>query len=1315
MLLLLVAVAATAFVLPPATRLTTPTRGTLVEREVEIHQVMNDARSIVLISGFEAFNVDLYERCAESAASVRPGLDVEVFSDRDISRRRDEVEAALGRADAVIVSLLFDYDDVEWLVPRVDAVETRLVFESATELMELNRVGTFSMAGGNGPPAAVKFFTEKLGKKEDKFKSYMEMLKVGPSMLKYLPGDKARDLKSWLELYGLWNEGGETNVQSMLGLLDDRCLLGDDEVQAPAIKRFPAIGLTHPDMPPDEYFSSPTEYLEWYREQRQTDDERPELVIAVLLYRKHVATKQPYINAMIRRMEQATEANVVPLPIFIAGVEAHTVVRDWLLNLNEVDAIVNTIGFPLVGGPAGSMKAGRDVALAEQLLKEMDAPYVVAGPLLLQDVDDWRSRGVSGLQSLVLYALPELDGATDPVVLGGLTEGGKLIALDEERVDRLVGRVAKKIHLARTPNKEKKVAAVLYGYPPNVGAVGTAALFDVPASLDTFMTKLKKEGYDLGKDGPAVSGAAIVAALSMLTDQAKIPSQTTMDGLENQILKAAKRAKAGDSRVAEALREFLADDGESLKKGVSIVRDVVDRDNLNIPNRDLKIAMDEAWPPRTASSLALCTRGLRLGNFFVGVQPLLGYEGDPMGILFGKAKGGPRLTPHPDYVAFYDFLKRQADAVVHFGTHGTVEWLPGQPLGNDRNSWPDILLGNLPHLYLYTANNPSEAILAKRRGLATIVSYLSPPYARSGLYLQLTTLKEDLDELLQRPLTDADLEPIIEQASKCGLLSDVPLLDDKQKWAVKLSMYLVEVKSRLFSNGLRVLGSEPSSDELAAYLDAYLDDPNKEKDETETTTTTTKALASDVAREEEDDDVLKKMWESMTEDAVLLETKKEARAIKKLLQASTEELTNLVDHGLAGGYVPPAPGGDLLRDGAGVLPTGRNIHALDPYRMPSTTAWRRGQVLAEEILTKHVEANGAYPETVAVALWGLDAIKTRGESVAVAVALAGGQPVREATGRVVRFEPVPNLGRPRVDVLCTLSGIFRDSFENVVLLLDDFFERCAKLPDEENENFIKKHAKGSADGEVARLFSNPAGDYGSLVNDRVVGSDWEDASDLGDQWAARNSVAFGRNKQQGKANAEGLDKLLETTDLVVQEVDSVEYGLTDIQEYYANTGALKKAAEKRRPGKKKVAVTVVEAFGSKDNSKGVRDLDETLRLEYRAKLLNPKWADSMAAQGSGGVYEISSRMTAALGWAATSGVDDFVFDQAAERYALDKEMAAKLQAANPEAFKNVVARLLETHNRGLWTPSDPDMIHKLQDLYDDADDIIEGVAVISGS
>ncbi|WP_071189721.1 magnesium chelatase subunit H [Trichormus sp. NMC-1] len=1245
-------------------------------------------KRIVLIAGFESFNADLYRKAAFVANSRCPELDIRVFSDRNITTNRTEVEAALKDADVFFGSLLFDYDQVVWLRERVANIPIRLIFESALELMSLTKIGAFSIGDKpKGMPKPVKFILDKFsnGKEEDKLAGYISFLKIGPKLLKFVPVQKVQDLRNWLIIYGYWNAGGSENVASLFWTIAEKYLdlkVGD----IPPPIETPNMGLLHPDY--QGFFTSPKVYLEWYEKREQGTGNREQgrensPVVGILLYRKHVITKLPYIPQLIRYFEKA---GLVPLPIFINGVEGHVAVRDWMTSDYEsqqrqignietpslsseavkVDAVVSTIGFPLVGGPAGSMEAGRQIEVAKRILTAKNVPYIVAAPLLIQDIYSWTRQGIGGLQSVVLYSLPELDGAIDTIPLGGLV--GEQIYLVPERLQRLTNRVKSWVSLRQKPISERKIALILYGFPPGYGAVGTAALLNVPRSLIKLLNALKEQGYTVGE----------------------IPE----DGEE--LIRQIKEADEVNPLNVETFH------GTSLLQNKNTV-------NARTLEKWLGYLftsrIEKQWKYLTGSGIKTYgdefnIGGVQLGNVWIGVQPPLGIQGDPMRLMFERD-----LTPHPQYAAYYKWLQNdfQADAIVHFGMHGTVEWLPGSPLGNTGYSWSDILLGNLPNLYIYAANNPSESILAKRRGYGVLISHNVPPYGRAGLYKELVNLRDLIAEYREDPEKNYLLkEGICKKIVDTGLEVDCPFDDAKRlgipftpenvrmfsghafdHYLVKLYEYLQVLENRLFSSGLHTLGEAPNQEELTGYLDAYFGEENEPQ-----------RSVHEVSRREE--------HEGRKEE--------ERKEITRLLNQSTDELTNLL-RGLNGEFIPPAPGGDLLRDGAGVLPTGRNIHALDPYRMPSPAAFERGKEIAKKIISQALDENKKYPETVAVLLWGLDAIKTKGESLGILLELVGAEPVKEGTGRIVRYDlkPLDQVGHPRIDVLANLSGIFRDSFVNIIELLDDLFQRAAEVDEPEEMNFIRKHAlilkAQGVENSSARLFSNPSGDFGSLVNDRVVDGNWESGEELGNTWESRNVFSYGRN-DKGQARPEVLQTLLKTSDRIVQEIDSVEYGLTDIQEYYANTGGLKKAAEKQSG--KKVTASFVESF-SKDTTP--RNLDDLLRMEYRTKLLNPKWADAMANQGSGGAFEISQRMTALIGWGGTADFqDDWVYDQAAETYALDPEMAEKLRKANPEAFRNIVGRMLEASGRGLWQ-ADGDKLDKLRQLYELSDEELEGVTV----
>ncbi|MGK7936703.1 MAG: magnesium chelatase subunit H [Xenococcaceae cyanobacterium] len=1259
-------------------------------------------KRIVLIAGFESFNANLYRQAADMAVSRCPELEIKVFSDRDISTSPDTIETALQSADVFFASLIFDYDQVIWLRERVKDIPIRLVFESALELMSLTQIGKFVIGDKpKGMPKPVKFILSKFSnsREEDKLAGYISFLKTGPKLLKFIPAKKVQDLRNWLIIYGYWNAGGTENVASMCWTLAEK-YLGLEVGEIPPAIETPNMGLLHPKY--QGYFTSPQDYLNWYKKHLGTfqalsfNKQKP--VIGILLYRKHVITKQPYIPQLIKHFEAE---GLVPLPIFINGVEGHVAVRDWMTTTYEqeqrergnkeilslskdavkVDAIVSTIGFPLVGGPAGSMEAGRQVEVAKRILSAKNIPYIIAAPLLIQDIHSWTRQGIGGLQSVVLYSLPELDGAIDTVPLGGLV--GEDIYLIPERLQRLTGRVKNWINLRHTQPKERKIAIILYGFPPGYGATGTAALLNVPKSLLKLLQALQAQGYDVGK----------------------LPE----DGEE--IINRVKEADEIDLRLATT--EFTGNGVKTDGNGqVTVnVRTLEKWLGYLLTNR-----VEKQWKSLTGTGIKTYgddfhVGGIQLGNVWIGVQPPLGISGDPMRLMFEKD-----LTPHPQYAAFYKWLQNnfQADAIVHFGMHGTVEWLPGSPLGNTGYSWSDILLGNIPNLYIYAANNPSESILAKRRGYGVLISHNVPPYGRAGLYKELISLRELISEYREDPEKNSALRNIIcQKIVDAGLERDCRFNEGEKQgiaftvenaklfskriineYFVQVYEYLQVLEQRLFSSGLHVLGEAPNQENLRSYLEAYFGDE----------------LSADLI------DNLVSPKDAETQKLLEIKYKsslnkiEEAENIGNLLAQNTDELTNLL-RGLNGEYIPPAPGGDLLRDGTGVLPTGRNIHALDPYRMPSPAAYERGREIGKKIIAQNLEEKGTYPETVAVMLWGLDSIKTKGESLGILLELVGAEPVKEGTGRIVRYElkPIEEVGHPRIDILANLSGIFRDTFVNIIELLDDLFRRAAEADESPEDNFIRKHylvlKKQGVENASARLFSNPAGDFGSLVNDQVVDGNWESGDELANTWKNRNVFSYGR-KDKGQARPEVLTKLLATSERIVQEIDSVEYGLTDIQEYYGNTGGLKLAAEKQSG--KTVEASFVESFSKDTNPRKLKDL---LRMEYRTKLLNPKWADAMAEQGSGGAYEISQRMTALIGWGGTANFqDNWVYDQAADTYMLDAEMAKKLRDANPEAFRNIVGRAIEAHGRGFWD-ADEEKLQKLRELYNLTEDELEGVTV----
>ena len=437
--------------------------------------------------------------------------------------------------------------------------------------------------------------------------------------------------------------------------------------------------------------------------------------------------------------------------------------------------------------------------------------------------------------------------------------------------------------------------------------------------------------------------------------------------------------------------------------------------------------------------------------------------------------------------------------------------------------------------------------------------------------------------------------------------------------------------------------------------------------------------------------------------------------IKEQLRTSGE-LDGLA-RALRGEYVEPGPGADIVQNPA-VLPTGRNTHAVNPYAVPSHTAYERAGRVVETLLERHRAEHGRQPRSMALVLWGLDNIKTQGEGVAQALRLLGVRPVRDSLNRVTEVEPLSleELGRARVDVVMTVSGIFRDLFGATMLLLDKAVRRVAELDEPEELNPVRANVRARvAEGDCGfdeaalRVFSNAPGSYGTNVNFMVMDSQWESPEALGDLFVTRKCFAYGRNSQgralEGREARGALARALSTVEAAYQNVDSFEIGITDVDHYFEYLGGVSKAVE--RHARARPAVYLSDAL-SRDAR--VRTLPEMVRLETRAKTLNPKWYEGMLGHGFRGVAEIESHVTNTFGWSATAdAVDDWVYDEVARTYVLDEEMLQRLSTLNPHSARSLVGRLLEAEGRGFWQ-ADAGVVERLREAFSDLEDRIEGVA-----
>ncbi|MFQ3683583.1 magnesium chelatase subunit H [Roseiflexus sp.] len=1244
-------------------------------------------KTLTFILGMERFNAHIWEEVERNLRQSGVAVRLLRFHDGHVEQRDPALVDAIRQADVLFITLINMREQAEWLKAQIDqaGVATVFAFESMPEVMALTRVGEYRVqnSGRASMPkpmqAVLRLMTR--GREEDTLYAYTKLTKLTAKLLPLMP-PKLKDFRTWLSVNIYWNQPDVYNLTQMVRLILRDCL-GQNLDVAP-VRMIPTMGCFHPAT--DEFFSNPDAYLKWYRKfrnQKKRSTLPPDApLVALLAFRKHIVQRQQYVADLIEALEAQ---GMAVLPIVVSGIEMHVAVREWVAR-QKVDLIINTMGFPIIGGPAGSTKPGQYRDTAINLLAGIDAPYMVVQPLQMQDIDHWRSHGVAPMQAVIMYDLPEMDGSVAPVALGAIQE--QRIVATPDRLARAARLAAGWVRLRRKANTEKRVALVIYNFPPGMGKLGTAALLDVPATLHTILKRLAAEGYRVeGIPATVEELAQQIATLDTAEDaQTVVASRTAVPLTEYHAIVPATHAERID-------RKWGAPPGEIAPQG----RDAIRLDTLSF------------------------------GNVIVAVQPPMGVPGDPMRLLFDRD-----FTPHHQYVAFYRWLTQRwrADAIVHVGMHGTAEWMPGLQLGLTDDCWPDLLLGEAPHIYLYPLNNPAEAAIARRRGYAAIISHLTPPYARAGLYRQLAMVRAEVEELEIHRTTD-NAQALYEQFPL--LRTHFPELaphdgEPSDVFLQRVRQHLDEIEQRLILDGLHVFGTAPAPDRAAALIESALDVPREGRlglsgalrgigvpDDR-----VTQARADFVRRfiiERQTihlTDWLQEFGRS-PDIGVLFDLQfyiDHGRAMLDGLAQAPGELDALM-HALNGGYIRPAPGADPVRAGAAALPSGRNIHSIDPWRLPSDAALERGRLMANQLLEQHrlSSPQGAYPKTVALTLWALDTIKTEGESIGAALALVGARPERDGQGKIWRYELVPleELGRPRIDVLLDVSAIFRDTFQISLDLLDDLFRRAAEADEPLRQNFIRAHAlehqaRGlSWEQATARIFTQAPGRYGTGVDELVEEGQWLETSDLADMYIRRNGFAYGGGRS-GQEAAEVLRGMLGTVEHVFQAIDSVEYGLTDMQHYYGHSGAIRLAAERARGGD--VPLSYAE---SHTGHVRIAPVEQLIRLEARAKLLNPRWYEALLQHGYAGAAEIGNRFTYLVGWSATaSAVEKWVYDQMAETFVLDEAMRERLAQANPRAARNAVARLLESHGRGLWQ-ADDETIERLQTIYADLEDRLEGV------
>ena len=1187
-------------------------------------------------------------------------------------------KADIASGDIVIASMLFMEDHftpvLADLQARRDHCDAMVCIMSAGEVMRLTRLGRFSMDGSTRGPMA---FLKKLRGKSNDGKptatagaQQMKMLRRLPKLLRFIPGT-AQDVRAYFLTLQYWLAGSEENIAGMVQLLVNgyaegarKVLRGKAPPSAPV--EYPEVGLYHPRMKGAGVHKGMGERID-----RVPAVSGAKASVGLLLMRSYLlAGNARHYDGVIASLEAR---GLSVLPAYASGLDARPAIEQFFMKEGRatVDAVISLTGFSLVGGPAYN-----DAKAAEEMLSALDVPYMAVTPVEFQTIEHWggSERGLLPVEATMMVALPELDGSSGSLVYGGRSDGagskctgcsrgctfeasdaGQDMQPCSERSDMIAARVDKMVALRRSERAERRVAVVLFNFPPNAGGTGTAAFLAVFESLFNTLGAMKRAGYsiDLPED---------------------------VDALRRAILNGNSEHHGAPANV---LAKISADD--------------------HVRREPWLREIEAQWGPAPGKHLtdgrSIFVLGARFGNVMVSVQPSIGVEGDPMRLLFDKG-----FAPTHAFSAFYRYLREDfaAHAVLHFGTHGALEFMPGKQAGMSGACWPDRLIADMPNVYLYAANNPSEGTIAKRRANATLVSYVTPPLAEAGLYRGLNELKASLSRWRQLGPEEAHERPslaamIQSQACELELAKSEPAWDgDSEAVIMMLNEKLLELEYTLIPHGLHVVGRAPTVDERVDML----------------------LSIAEAAHGATIDDELREAIRAMLTGSPI-KLSEEQRELMQKLSASNEllhehfELDGMLT-ALDGRYVRPAPGGDMMRSPE-VLPAGRNLHGFDPFRLPSAYAVKDGARQAERLLAKHHEDTGAFPESIAMVLWGTDNLKSEGGPIAQALALMGTAPRFDSYGRLAGAQllPIETLGRPRVDVMITLSGIFRDLLPLQVRMLAEAALLAAQADEPPEQNFIRKHvlawmAEHGGDIETAalRVFGNAEGTYGANVNHLIDCSRWDDEDELAEAWTCRKGFAYGTSGRP-VAQPALLNSVLSRVELAYQNLDSVEVGVTTIDTYFDTLGGISRAVKRAKGPDAAMAPVYI---GDQTRGGGtVRTLSEQVALETRTRTLNPKWYEGMLAHGYEGVHQIELHLTNTMGWSATTGqVQPWVYQQLTQTFLLDPEMRERLARLNPSASARVASRLMEAYERNYWTP-DADTLDAMRRAGEELEDRLEGI------
>ncbi|MGW5226104.1 cobaltochelatase subunit CobN [Nocardia niigatensis] len=1077
-------------------------------------------------------------------------------------------------------------------------------------------------------------------------------------------------------------------------------------------------------------FEPPVEMPSWgalERDSRPVAADAP--TVAVVYYRaQHLAGNTGYIDALCSAIE---DKGARALPVYCASLR--TAEPELLAELRTADALVVTV--LAAGGtkPATASAGGDDEAWDVGALADLDVP-ILQGLCLTSGREQWEANddGLSPLDVATQVAVPEFDGRIITVPFSFKefdADGLSTYVPDPERAARVAGIAVRYARLRHIPAERKKIALVLSAYPTKHARIGNAVGLDTPASAIRLLNEMRLAGYDLGAPG-------------------EIPGLEQADG--DALIHALIAAGGQDPDWLSA--EQL--EGNPIRIGADLYTQWFE----TLP-ADLRDAVIEAWGPppgelyvdRSADPKGeIVIAALRFGNVVLIVQPPRGFGENPVAIYHD-----PDLPPSHHYLAAYRWLAAPegfaADAVVHLGKHGNLEWLPGKTLGMSASCGTDAALGDLPLIYPFLVNDPGEGTQAKRRAHATLVDHLIPPMARAETYGDISRLEQLLDEHANISALDPGKLPAIRQqiwtlmrAAKMDHdlgLTERPDEESFDDMLLHVDGWLCEIKDVQIRDGLHILGQAPAGEAEVDLVLAMLrarqlwggevnvpglrealglsESGDEVRQRVDAFETLARELVLSMQEVDWDVDSIDAITETLlggelAEAAGLTEVPVRLVEVRKVLGfAATEVVPRLrqtgveiarILHALNGGFIPAGPSGSPLRGLINVLPTGRNFYSVDPKAVPSRLAWETGQAMADSLLERYRADHGEYPRSVGLSVWGTSAMRTSGDDIAEVFALLGVRPVwDEASRRVTRLEAISleELGRPRIDVTVRISGFFRDAFPHVLALLDDAVRLAAGLDEPAESNFVRAHAQadlaehGDERRATTRIFGSKPGTYGAGLLQLIDSKSWRTDDDLAQVYTAWGGFAYGRDLD-GAPAAEDMRTAYRRIAVAAKNTDTREHDIADSDDYFQYHGGMV-AAVRALTGRNPEAYI---GDSTRPDAVRTRTLSEETTRVFRARVVNPRWLEAMRRHGYKGAFEMAATVDYLFGYDATTNVvADWMYEKLAESYVFDETNRKFMEQSNPWALHGIAERLLEAAERKLWEQPENETLDRLRQIY----------------